>query len=202
MPEPTGSQQLLVSAEAALVTAVTSWLPEGTPDERDRALTSFRDVIFDKTDVIFITAETSVNAYRLFTVANNRGKPLEQADLIRAYLLQLLSTAKDDVISRRVATAWNDLDTRAPARTNAALRAYYGSVMGVRAPKGDVFDAFAKDIFKHSQNDSLTRPRARALKTRVDADLRGSQHLRHDLRGRVALRGQVTKGQGLGSPGC
>jgi hypothetical protein len=88
---------------------------------------------------------------------------------LRAYLLRLVSGSSLHALRTEVASAWTEIDRRKPDRVNAALRAYYGSVQGVRAPKVDVFDAFARDIFSQSEYATLNDSEARTVKKQVVA---------------------------------
>lgn len=154
---------LLRDARIALDEAVRQWLPEGSAQLQEAALTEIRNIVFEHTQLVLIIAKSTVDAYRLFAVANNRGRRLEQSDLLRAYLLRLADSSKNEAAKVRIATLWNDLDARAPEKVNAALRGFYASRLGVRAPKVDVYDTYVQDIFRHPEHATLTPQEATAL---------------------------------------
>lgn len=166
-PGTRDSCRLLADAKAALDVAVREWIPQGTAAEQAVELTKIRNVLFDHTQLVLIIGKSKVDAYRLFSVANNRGRRLEQADLLRAYLLRLADSSKSPQVKIRIAALWNELDSRPPEKVNAALRGYYASLLGVRAPKIDVYDSYVHDVFRHAEHATLTQKQGSDLTNQV-----------------------------------
>jgi Protein of unknown function DUF262/Protein of unknown function (DUF1524) len=145
-PPTRHSHELLSAAYASLRDAIDEWLSdrEGPAARQDR-LTEIRGSVLTRSELILIRSDQRVDAYRVFSILNDRGKQLEQADLLRSYILSLVR-GRDDDTRREVAADWNNLDKEAPRHVDAALRQYYASKVGRRAPKVNVFDGYCADI--------------------------------------------------------
>lgn len=70
--------------------------------------------IRDKVRVVFLKVDGMDNAYRLFNVLNNRGTPLNDADLLKSKLLEL--ARHDEVAFKKVQSDWREIERLADER--------------------------------------------------------------------------------------
>lgn len=96
-------------------------------------LDTLQHVLLEDAYVIHIVAENADDAYQLFSVLNDRGRMLTDADLLRSLTLQL--TESHQATQTAVANAWDTILSRDMADADRFLRAYYPSRTGLRAPK-------------------------------------------------------------------
>lgn len=98
--------------------------------------------------VIHIVSDNRLQAYRLFSVLNDRGRSLSDGDLLRAHTLNLLDGHA--VLQERAELHWNELLGADEAYIDRFLRAYYPSNTGERAPRADLFDTYRKRFFNYT----------------------------------------------------
>jgi hypothetical protein len=169
------SHELLLAAYASLRDAIDEWLTKSTSaGEKQARLAQVRNGVLTRSELILIGSKKRVDAYRVFSILNDRGKQLEQADLLRSFVLSVVRDSDDDT-RRDVAADWNHLDRESPAHVDAALRAYYASRAGRRAPKVDVFDAYRRDILA-SPSDAPTADEVASVVHQVK-DVRNAAHV-------------------------
>lgn len=94
--------------------------------------------------VIHIVSRDRPEAYRLFSVLNDRGRSLSAGDLLRARTLEIL---EGDANSQNTVEAfWNEiLDVNAD-KTEKYLRTFFPSSTGSRAPSKDLYGTFKKEF--------------------------------------------------------
>lgn len=99
----------------------------------------------DNCHVIHIVSTNKKDAYRLFTVLNDRGKTLSDGDLLRAYTLDLFED--NQPLQYQVENYWNDILSGEKDEIELFLRNYYPSHLGHRALKRDLFGQYQNDFF-------------------------------------------------------
>lgn len=88
-------------AEATLY--MREWLADLDPDELNR-LAVF---LFNKVIVIYVAAESLDDAFRLFTILNNRGLPLTNSDILKS---MNVGAVTNDNKRRQYAALWEELE--------------------------------------------------------------------------------------------
>lgn len=98
--------------------------------------------------VIHIISDNHQEAYRLFSILNDRGKNLSDGDLLRSYTLESL----EGHVNQQTQTedAWDKILSYKDLQIDQFLRAYYPSHMGQRAPKRDLANIYRTTFFKYS----------------------------------------------------
>lgn len=95
---------LSVSNMAKAVLYMREWLVrELAPEELNR-LAVF---LFNKVIVIYVAAESMDDAFRLFTILNNRGLPLTNSDILKSINV---GAVKDEAKRRKYASMWEGLE--------------------------------------------------------------------------------------------
>jgi hypothetical protein len=145
-PVPTReSHQLLIDAHASLLTMTRDFVGQTGPlNARVARLLRLRQALVDDSHVIHVVSTDRKQAYRLFTVLNDRGETLTDADLLRSRSLELLEAHPTE--QEEVAKLWDDMLAEPAKHIDAFFRALYPSHTGRRA-KGDLFDATAAHFF-------------------------------------------------------
>jgi hypothetical protein len=173
------SHELLLASYESLRDAIDEWLAEPAAlAEKQARLAQVRNAVLTRSELILIQSDRRVDAYRVFSILNDRGKQLEQADLLRSYVLSIVRGSDEDT-RREVAADWNHLDRESPEHVDAALRAYYASRAGRRAPKVDVFDAYRRDILA-SPSEPPTEEEVTSVVQQVK-EIRSAAHVYKEL---------------------
>lgn len=134
------SEQLLIDAEETLYDLlVAPIIGETDAVQAFEDLTDFARQVEEGSEFIFIQTSSPEHANQLFSVLNDRGRRLTEADLLRAHTLMLVSsTDRDDDESikaqTRIADALDSIDVLPPTTVDAFLRHYFASVFGERLP--------------------------------------------------------------------
>lgn len=124
------------------------------------------DIFLNKCIVIHIVSQSHQEAYRLFTVLNDRGRSLTDGDLLRAKTLELLEA--DPAAQLRVENLWDGILDGAPEEIDKFLKAYYPSVTGRRAAAKDLLDSYMNQFIEGKSiqelegfvnNLSISKPR-------------------------------------------
>ncbi|MFB6278070.1 MAG: DUF262 domain-containing protein [Salinibacter sp.] len=139
----------------------------------DEILTISKSIAHDS-QVIHIVTRSRENAYRLFSVLNDRGRTLSDADLLRSKTLELLQehpTKQDTVVD-----LWNDIFSVGQSDIDSFLRSYYPSHVGERTPRHDLFDKYCEHFFDYEPIDEGDNDTASEIVSRV-RDLRNEQRL-------------------------
>jgi hypothetical protein len=139
------SHELLIAAHEALLTLAREVAgTTGSITTRIDRLLRLRQALIDDSHVIHIVSKDRRQAYRLFSVLNDRGESLSDADLLRSRSLELLegfSSEQEDV-----ARLWDEMLAAPAKQVDAFFKALYPSFMGKRAT-GDLFEAIAGVFF-------------------------------------------------------
>ncbi|CAL9570915.1 DUF262 domain-containing protein [Streptomyces sp. SID6013] len=127
------SHELLIAAQKALQGKLIKPIVEDAPScmEKVEALDRLRHALTVQSHVIQIVCLDRERAYQLFSVLNDRGRSLEDADLLRSYTLEQLEQHPHE--QRVAAAAWDELLKTPAAKVSSFLKAYYPSTTGKRA---------------------------------------------------------------------
>ncbi len=124
----------------------------GTVREKLEALINLYKTISDRCIVIYITSEDRREAYRLFSILNDRGRNLTDGDLLRARTLEILE--EDTSVQNEVEQLWDDILDGKAEDIARYLKAYFPSVTGKRAPNKDLFDTYEKEFLQNPTHTS------------------------------------------------
>lgn len=75
--------------------------------QQERGLEEFVKFIFNKALFIYVSTENTEDAFRLFTILNNRGIPLTNADILKSQNIGALPAEKD---KNKYAKIWEDIE--------------------------------------------------------------------------------------------
>ena len=113
---------------------------------RLKSLVFLAKLVADNFFVIHIVSQSRKEAYRLFSVLNDRGRNLSDGDLLRALTLEL--TELDQKSQNQIEVLWDRVLDGSEDEIEKFLRAYYPSTLGKRAPKSGLFDAYEEGYLK------------------------------------------------------
>ena len=135
------SHARLITARNALLAMIREWVGSGPAFQtRIDRLLRLRQALLEDSFVIHMVSKDRTLAYRLFSVLNDRGESLSDADLLRTRSLELLERFPRE--QEQAAKLWDDM-LAAPARdVDAFFKAMYPSFTGRRAT-GGLFDLLA-----------------------------------------------------------
>ena len=105
-------------------------------------------VVADRCFVIHIVSPNRKEAYRLFTVLNDRGRSLGAGDFLRAITLENLESKP--VKQKKLEQQWDRILTPGADKTEKFLRAFYPSYTGKRAPAKDLFGTYRKSFLSET----------------------------------------------------
>ncbi|HNP87514.1 MAG TPA: DUF262 domain-containing HNH endonuclease family protein [Kouleothrix sp.] len=97
--------------------------------------------------VIHIISDNHQEAYRLFSILNDRGKNLSDGDLLRSYTLEMLE-GYDSQQAQTEAT-WDEILGYKDLEIDYFLKAYYPSYQGKRAPQRGLANEYRSTFFKY-----------------------------------------------------
>jgi hypothetical protein len=115
-------------------------------ERRQDRLEAIQNALLKDGYVVHLNTTDGDEAYRLFMVLNDRGKPLSAGDLLRTYTLAVLEgyPPQQDAAERD----WDVILRRGERFVNRFLAAYYSSHTGTRVPTGEMYDRFRKRFLK------------------------------------------------------
>jgi hypothetical protein len=116
----------------------------GTEAEIFDALVELYKTISEDCVVIHVVSQNRSEAYRLFSVLNDRGRNLSDGDLLRALTLELLES--DPVVQDTVERLWDDILDGTAEDITKYLKAFFPSMTGRRAPNNHLFDTYQKEF--------------------------------------------------------
>jgi hypothetical protein len=137
---------------------------------KQKRLQVLQDALLKDGYVVHLHTTDNSDAYRLFSVLNDRGKPLSTGSLLRTHTLAVLEgyRPQQDAAEKD----WDEMLRRGDRFVNRFLAAYYVSHIGARAPTGEMFDRF-RDRFLTTPVSSVqgaTRLRETIANLREEAE--------------------------------
>lgn len=124
-----------------------------------KRLEAVQDALLKKGYVVHLNTKDSRNAYRFFTVLNDRGKPLSAGSLLRTHTLAQLEGYKAQ--QEGAEEDWDSILQRGDAFVNRFLAAYYVSWVGSRAATGEMYDRFRDEFLDDDVNSAAAATRLR-----------------------------------------
>jgi len=110
----------------------------------DRIL-QLRSAMIEDCYIIHIVSDNHQEAYRLFSILNDRGKTLSDGDLLRSYTLENLEYYPGH--QEQVGEAWDKMLGSTDVQIDDFLRTYYPSHQGKRAPRKDLATKYRRTFF-------------------------------------------------------
>lgn len=141
------SHDLMISAyELLYQRLVLPLISNAAPGDALRNLMALRSALADGSEFVFIYTKNRAHAHQLFSVLNDRGRRLEQADLLRAYTL-MLASASPEAVQERVAIAWDAIDGHPVGVVDGFFRHYFASMYGQRLPGSSIYAKYRNRSF-------------------------------------------------------
>lgn len=131
-----------------------------------KRLKAVEDALLVDGYVVHLYTNDRGQAYRLFSILNDRGRPLSDGALLRTHTLAVLENypAQQDAAE----ADWDAILRIGDTFVDQFLAAYYVSHVGVRVPTGDMFDKFRDRFLAHE----VASPRAATALQQTIARLR------------------------------
>lgn len=156
LPEdlPRESHELLLRARERLRLAISSFVGDGDDlDERLERLERYTDALLRRSHLIRIIAHQRTQAYRLFSVLNNRGKVLSTADLLRSRTMELV--VDHETQHEELAKIWDGMFAHPSKRLGEFLKTYFASRFGYRPQKQHLLDELTWQLDLDDPADSV-----------------------------------------------
>jgi hypothetical protein len=149
------SHQRIQAAYRTLLNELVTPIVENglTEAQKLQALIDLYKTISERCIVIHIVSQSRQEAYRLFSVLNDRGRTLSDGDLLRARTLELLESSPSD--QDLIEPLWDGLLDGTAEDIDKYLRAYFPSKVGRRAPSKDIFDTFQQEFLQNPTANSI-----------------------------------------------
>jgi hypothetical protein len=142
------SHRLLLEAMESLRKNLVEALSEDSDAEASmERLIELRRILMEGCQFVFISTQSRQDATQLFSVLNDRGRRLEEADLLRTYTLMLADEASADT-KEKIARAWDGVDRWPRLTVDAFLRHHYASVVGDRVSSANLFRDYRSVFFQ------------------------------------------------------
>jgi hypothetical protein len=120
--------------------------------------------------VVHLYTEDQDQAYRLFSVLNDRGRPLSVGSLLRTHTLAVLDGFRQEQVAAE--SDWDAILRVGETFVNAFLAAYYTSFAGRRVSASDMYDSFRRrfllDAVHTATEASKLRKTVGNLKSEMD----------------------------------
>lgn len=162
-------QALVAAAETAAGPA---------PADRMNAVLALHHALLHHCQVIHIRSDNRREAYRLFSVLNDRGRSLSAGDLLRSHVLEILEGHA--ATQTAVEPDWDLILQYEEPEIDQFLRAYFASHSGRRPSKADLWTDVRDEFF--NQTLPVSAGDAAAVQTRVGRMRQESEWL-HAIRG-------------------
>lgn len=131
--------------ESELISPVVEDTVKKLPNKL-KDLVALAKLVADNFIVIHIVSQSRKEAYRLFSVLNDRGRNLSDGDLLRARTLEF--TEADQNVQSQIELLWDRILDGSEEEIEKFLRAYYPSTLGKRAPSNGLFDAYEEGYLR------------------------------------------------------
>ena len=125
------------------VAQIRDWLGALEPKE----LFEFTSFVFKKVQLVEISLATPAHALRVFQKVNNRGLSLDDADLIKSYLFQHVTSAED---YQAIANHWQaatqklmSANKRSLRNVETLMKLLIGIKTGKYVPKNELYDTWS-----------------------------------------------------------
>lgn len=158
------SHRRLWAAREALRTLLFDRVTEGSRDDAEvfERLVALQMALLQDGYLVHLYTHERSEAHRLFSVLNDRGRPLSDGALLRTHTLAELERHRP--LQAAAEEDWDAILRVGDTFANGFLAAYYASFQGERVPTGAMYDRFREAFFPA---DVATDAQAVALRQRV-----------------------------------
>lgn len=111
---------------------------------QDKNIDDFSEFLINNVVLIYVSTKNLDDAFKLFTVLNNRGIKLRSADILKAHNLSLIS---DINIGNNYAKNWEDIENYFGENFDEFL-SYLQSILTKEKSRLNLLDEFEKNIFQ------------------------------------------------------
>jgi Protein of unknown function DUF262/Protein of unknown function (DUF1524) len=141
-PHTDESHTKLWKAQQRIATDIVGYANDGDLEVGSRLdrLVDLREAVLSRSYVVHLSSDDRLEAYRLFAVLNDRGRPLSVGSLLRTHTLSVLEGFDDQL--QEAEALWDEILSEGQAWVDAFLGAFYASHSGNRVTTGEMFDRF------------------------------------------------------------
>jgi len=118
--------------------------------DRDDKIENFIEFIFNNVVFIYVSTEDREDAFRLFTILNNRGIPLTNADILKAINIGEIEKSGDKKLAENYAKKWEDIQNELGDDFDRFLGFIRTILLKERARKS-LLEEFEEEIYKKSK---------------------------------------------------
>lgn len=133
-----------------------------TPQQKLSELNKLLSCMIDNCHLIHIISKQKKDAYRLFTILNDRGRTLSDGDLLRSDTLE--KSESSSALQNNVEKYWDEILSKKQEEIDSFLRNAYASKTGLRAPRRELFDTLKDELFS-SEDAQVIESRVKLLLT-------------------------------------
>jgi hypothetical protein len=133
-----------------------------TAADQLKRLNALRDALLEDGYLVHLFTNDARDAYQVFMILNDRGRPLSTGSLLRTHTLAVL--ASHSAQQSGAETDWDSILSAGDRVVDSFLIAYYVSYQGDRVPKGELYRSF-RDVFLVESVKTVGE--ANALRTRI-----------------------------------
>ena len=155
-PDARESHRLMVSAWRQINEHIEAKVAGLSADDALAVILDSYAAVAEGAELIFISTRSRQHAHQLFSVLNDRGRGLEQADLLRSQVL-MLASGLDEATQRKVASHWDSIDQFPPITVDSFLRHNFASRYGERLASAQVFKRYVERLFA-SRSEPVAGP--------------------------------------------
>jgi hypothetical protein len=135
-----------------------------TPADQLKRLDALRDALLEDGYLVHLFTNDARDAYQVFMILNDRGRPLSTGSLLRTHTLAVLASYAAQQSGAE--SDWDSILSAGDRVVDSFLIAYYVSFQGDRVPKGELYRSF-RDVFL--VESVKTTAEANALRKRIGA---------------------------------
>jgi uncharacterized protein with ParB-like and HNH nuclease domain len=110
-------------------------------------LQSLSKFISQKCVLIYLSTSTFDDAFRLFTIVNDRGKQLRRIDILKSVNIDP-TIVRSDTVRNKIAQQWEDLEKEVGETTFESIFHLIRFIFIKEKPQGDLLKEFEERIFK------------------------------------------------------
>jgi hypothetical protein len=135
-----------------------------TPADQLKRLNALRDALLVDGYLVHLFTNDARDAYQVFMILNDRGRPLSTGSLLRTHTLAVLASYTAQQSGAE--SDWDSILSAGDRVVDSFLIAYYVSFQGDRVPKGELYRSF-RDVFLVEAVKTVAE--ANALRKRIGA---------------------------------
>lgn len=111
-----------------------------TPGQKLANILLLQRCLLEDCHVLHVYSDDRQEAYRLFRILNDRGRPISDGDKLRSHTLEMLEG--DEQLQSVVEQQWDDILAMGESEVDSFLQVYFTAQAGEKAPKRELFDKF------------------------------------------------------------